>query len=146
MAKVALPDRGQPLDLAYIYQLAQAINNLSDQLSPVTEKSVIINTDGTDRSARTSDARVVGKTISVTQGLSVGSGQEVTVPVQLGSFAYKPIVTATPVINSEVTQSSTDVSVIIKEVTSSSATIVVRFNTIGVATVDVNVLAVGIPN
>ena len=31
MAKVPLPERGQPLDVTYIYQLADTLNDLSTQ-------------------------------------------------------------------------------------------------------------------
>ena len=36
MAKVPLPERGQPLDVTYIYQLAETINDLATQVSSAT--------------------------------------------------------------------------------------------------------------
>ena len=36
MAKIPLPQRGQPLDVTYIYQLTNAINDLSNQFSSVS--------------------------------------------------------------------------------------------------------------
>ena len=44
MAKIPLPERGQPLDVTYIYQLAETINDLSTQLSSATYKTTSIDT------------------------------------------------------------------------------------------------------
>jgi hypothetical protein len=33
MAKVPLPERGQPIDVTYIYELTKAVNDLSAQVS-----------------------------------------------------------------------------------------------------------------
>ena len=33
MAKIPLPERGQPLDVTYIYELAKTINDLSTEVS-----------------------------------------------------------------------------------------------------------------
>jgi hypothetical protein len=146
MAKVALPDRGQPLDLAYIYQLAQAINNLSDQLSPTTAKYTSIRTaDNTNHTVRTSDARIVGEYITVTNTSATTSGAETPFTVQFSDFAYTPAVTATPLVAAEATRASTDVSVILTNVTTNTASGIVKFNTIGVSSVGVNLLIVGIP-
>ncbi len=39
MAKVPLPERGQPLDVTYLYQLVEAVNDLSTQVaSKITNK------------------------------------------------------------------------------------------------------------
>jgi hypothetical protein len=46
MAKLPLPERGQPLDVSYIYQLATAINDLASQISPAVYKYVTIDTPG----------------------------------------------------------------------------------------------------
>ena len=146
MAKVALPDRGQPLDLAYIYQLAQAINNLSDQLSPTTAKYTTIRTaDKTNHTVRTSDARIIGEYITVSNSSTTTSGTETAFHLQFPDFAYAPAVTATPLVAAEATRSRTDVSVILTNVTANSVDGIVKFNTIGVSSVGVNLILVGIP-
>ena len=43
MAKVPLPERGQPLDVTYLYQLIEAVNDLSTNVaSKQTSKTIII--------------------------------------------------------------------------------------------------------
>jgi hypothetical protein len=49
MAKIPLPERGQPLDVTYISQLAQAVNELSSAISPATYKYTSIDTPNAGR-------------------------------------------------------------------------------------------------
>jgi hypothetical protein len=44
MAKVPLPERGQPLDLTYIYQLVDTVNDLSTQVSSATYNYTTVDT------------------------------------------------------------------------------------------------------
>jgi hypothetical protein len=147
MAKVPLPDRGQPVDLAYLYQLAEAINNLSNQLSPSTAKYTSIDTVSSGKQVvKTSDARIIGGFLSVTNNAAATSGTEQTFSYTFSDFAYVPIVTATPLTTDEnSTDASKDITVILTGVTTSRVDGVVRFNTIGVASVGINLLIVGIP-
>ncbi len=143
MAKVPLPDRGQPLDLSYIYQLAEAINNLSNQLSPVNAKYTTIDTVASGKqTVRTSDARVVGGFLAITNQ----TGDEQEFSYTFSDFAYAPIVTATPIItDTSNTQASKDTTVILTSVTVNRVDGVVKFNTPGVASIGVNLVIIGIP-
>lgn len=147
MAKVPLPDRGQPLDLSYIYQLAEAINNLSNQLSPVNAKYTTIDTVSNGKqTVRTSDSRVVGGFINLTNSSVSTPGGEQEFTYAFSDFAYAPIVTATPIItDTNNTQASKDVNVILTSVTTNRVDGVVKFNTTGVASIGINMLIVGIP-
>jgi hypothetical protein len=147
MAKVPVPDRGQPLDVSYLYQLAEAINNLSDQLSPTITKYTTVDTVSSGKqNIRTSDSRIIGGFISVSNGSTTTAGNEVVFSYNLSGFAYAPIVTATPITtDTQNTQASKDVSLILTSVTSQRIDGVVRFNKIGVSSVGVNIIAVGIP-
>lgn len=146
MAKVPLPDRGQPLDLAYIYQLAEAINNLSNQLSPVTAKYTTVDS-GTygKQSVRTSDARIIGGYVQVTNDSSNTAGAEQTFSYTFSDFAYKPIVTATPITDTDSTNASKDVSVVLTATSTNRVDGIVKFNKIGISSVGVNLIIVGIP-
>ena len=147
MAKIPLPERGQPLDLSYIYQLSQTVNDLSDAISASSAKYTSVDTvaAGTQR-IRTSDARVVGGYITVTNNSSTSPDGEGTFSYTFSDFAYVPIVTATPIlIEDGTTESGKDISVVLTKVTANRVEGVVRFNTIGVASVGVNLLVVGIP-
>jgi len=147
MAKIPLPERGQPLDLTYIYELAQAINNLSDEVSPSTYKYVTVDTPAAGKqSVKTSEARIIAGFVEVTNNSTVSSGNEKTFSYDFSTdFKYAPVVTATPV-NVGNTQAGKDVTVVLKTVTTSRVEGVVRFNTSGDLSVGINLVVVGIPN
>lgn len=147
MAKVPLPERGQPLDVAYIYQISNALNQLSDQISTATYNYTTIDTVSAGKqSVKTSETRMIGGSISVannsTQTASSTKSFTYTFP---SDFKYTPIVTATP-INTGKTSAGEDVTVVITDVTRSSVTGLVRFNSSGNVSTIVNLIIIGIPN
>jgi hypothetical protein len=145
MAKVPLPDRGQPLDLSYIYQLADAINNLSNQLSPVNAKYTTIDTDTSGQQVvRTSDARIIGGYKDVEKKDS--SSTEEPFSYSFSDFQYPPIVTATPYVTGAAkTIAGKDTTIVITEISNSRVDGVVKFGTAGEASVRVNLTIIGIP-
>jgi hypothetical protein len=145
MAKVPLPDRGQPLDLSYVYQLAEAINNLSNELSPVNAKYTTIDTEATGQQVvRTSDARIIGGYKDIVKQSPTST--EESFSYTFSNFAYPPIVTATTYATGAAkTQAAKDTTVVITEVTTGRVDGVVKFNTPGEASVRVNLTIIGIP-
>lgn len=145
MAKIPLPERGQPLDLSYIYQIAGVVNDLASQIAPSTYKYVTVDTkDAGKQNIRTSDAKIIGGYIEVTNNATVDSKNQKTVTYSFPDFKYAPIVTATPV-NIGGTEAGKNVSVIIESVSANSVTITTTFNTSGEASVGVNLIIIGIP-
>lgn len=145
MAKVPLPDRGQPLDLSYIYQLAEAINNLSNELSPAVKNRTIVDVAGyPQQSIRTSNSRIVGGYVDVSK--KDASSVEETFTYRYSDFEFIPIITATPYIaDAAKTAAGKDATVVLTEITTSQVSGVVRFNTPGEATVRINLLIIGVP-
>lgn len=148
MAKVPLPERGQPLDVAYIYTLANALNDLSVQVSPSTYKYVTVDTPGSGagkQSVKTSESRIIGGYIEVANNSTVSAGNEKSFSYDFpAEFKFAPIATATPV-NIGNTAAGRNVSVILKTVTTSKVEGTVRFNSSGDVSVAVNLIVVGIP-
>jgi hypothetical protein len=99
MAKIPLPERGQPLDVPYIYQLAQAINDVSTQVSSATYNYTTVKTrEASDQSIKTSEARIVAGFEDVVNNENVLAGT--TKPFSFNypsDFKYAPIAVATPV-------------------------------------------------
>lgn len=147
MAKIPLPERGQPIDLSYIYDVAKAVNNLSEQISPATYKYVTVDTPAAGtQNARASEAKFIGGYYQVTNNATVSSGFEKDFMYTFSAdFKYPPIVTATP-INSGDSSVGNNVSVTLTKVTTSSVSGVVRFNSGGNVSVGINLLMIGIPN
>lgn len=147
MARIPLPERGQPLDVSYIYQLANALNELATQISPATNKYVTVDTPNVGRqSVKASESRIIGGYIEVANNSTKTAGDEVTFSYDFPSdFKYAPIATATP-LNIGNTPAGKDVSVILKTVSTSKVEGVVKFNSSGDLSVAVNLIVIGIPN
>jgi hypothetical protein len=147
MAKVPLPERGQPLDVTYIYQLADTINDLSTQVSSATYNYTTIDTVSAGKqSVKTSEARMIGGYVEVANNSTVSAGNEKTFSYDFPSdFKYQPIATATPV-NIGNTPAGQNVNVILKTITTSKVEGIVRFGASGDLSLAVNLIILGIPN
>jgi hypothetical protein len=146
MSRVPVPERGQPLDLSYVYQLATAVNDVSDQLATNSYNFITIDTQtaGT-QSVKTAEGKVIGGYVEVATNRTVSAGNEQEFSYNFEDFKYPPIITATPV-NVGNTPAGRNVSVILKSVTTSNVVGVVKFNAPGDISLAVNLIIVGIPN
>lgn len=147
MAKIPLPELGQPMDVSYIYQIANAVNDLSVQVSPAIYKYVTVDVpNGVQQNAKASETRFIGGYTDVVKSSnqSVGSQQSFTYNFP-ADFKFVPIVTATPV-NIGGTEAGKNVSVVLKSVTTSKVDGIVNFNSTGDVSIGVNLIIVGIPN
>jgi hypothetical protein len=147
MAKIPLPELGQPLDVSYIYQLANAINELSLQVSPAIYKYVTVDVpNGVQQNAKASETRIIAGYADVVKSSnqSIGSQQPFTYNFP-ADFKFAPIATATPV-NIGGTEAGKNVSVVIKSITTSKIDGIVNFNSTGDVSIGVNLIIVGIPN
>jgi hypothetical protein len=147
MSQIPLPERGQPIDLAYIYQIAEAINTLSAQITPSTNRYVTIETplDG-KQSVLSSGVKMNAAYVEVYNNATVLAGQEQPFSYSYpAEYKFAPVATATPV-NIGGTTAGKDISIILKNVTTSRVDGVVKFNASGDLTVGVNLIVIGIPN
>lgn len=147
MAKVPLPERGQPLDVSYIYQVTNALNQLSDQVSNATYNYTTIDTVSAGKqNIKTSEARVIGGFVAVASNATVTASSTKTFNYTFpADFKYTPIVTASP-INSGKTAAGENVTVVLTDVTRSNVSGLVRFNASGDVSIVVNLIIIGIPN
>jgi hypothetical protein len=147
MAKIPTPDRGQPLDVTYVYQIVEAINDLSSQISSARYKYASVDTVEGPQSTLLTDTKVVAAERIIYPTLTnvtAESDQAFSIPFK-GEYKYPPIVTATPVLI-EGTSSGKDVSVVISSITNSAVNGIVRFNSPGQLALKVHIIAVGIQN
>ena len=147
MAKIPLPDRGQPLDATYIYEIANSVNDLANDISSATYQytSVYVRQFEDKRDIKTAQARIVAAYKDITNNEPVTAGQTrdwaFTYPTD---FKYPPISTAT-VVNRGTNDIGDDVTVVIKSNTTSRIEGIVKFNKPGPATTSINIIAIGIP-
>ena len=147
MAKIPLPERGQPLDVPYIYKLVDTVNQLSTEVSSATYNYTTVDTVSAGKqSVKTSEARVIGGFVEVANNSTVSAGNEKTFAYDFPSdFKYAPIATATAV-NIGNTPAGQNVTVILKSITTSRVEGVVRFGASGDLSLNINIIVVGIPN
>ena len=142
MARVPVPQQGQPLDLAYIATLAEAINQLSEEGSALAQGNNFIlqgRLSDVPASYKLYAAQVFAQEISLIAGTS--NIAEQTINFSPNNFANPPIVTATLV-----NPSDPEANVYIKNITSSSATVIVQFSGTENNSSAVNVIAIGTPS
>lgn len=148
MSRVPLPERGQPLDVAYLYGLSVAINDISDQLVSNNNKNVTVDTPGYGsgrKSVIPSDSKTVGAYLEVARSSKITAGNQRDFTCEFATpFLYPPIVVASP-INIDGTKAGGDVSVVLQSITEGSVKGSVTFNTSGEASLALNIIAIGIP-
>jgi len=147
MAILPVPERGQPLDVSYIYQIVKAINDLSVQVSPSNSKYVTVDTPNAGKqSVKASEARVIGGYVQVTTSTTQTAGASQSFSYDFPSeFKFAPVVTATPV-NVGNTDAGKDVTVTLKSVSTSKVEGTIKFNAGGDTSVGINLVIIGIPN
>lgn len=148
MAKIPLPQRGQPIDLTYLYDIANAVNNLSTQVATSSaSRYVTVDTVASGKqNVKFSETKVVGGYIEVSNNSTVNASNETEFSYDItnGEFKYAPIVTATPVMIGT-TDAGKNATVILKNITTSKVTGIVKFGVAGEAKIGVNLIIIGIP-
>ena len=147
MAKVPLPDRGQPLDVTYMYQLANAINDVADTVSTATSKYATIDTRQVGKQTfKVPDIRIYAGYVDVANAQTVTATQVIDAPNQdFGvSFKYPPIVVAS-IVNNNTQTAGNSATAIVSSVSTTSVSFRVRFDTTGEASVGINYIAIGVP-
>lgn len=147
MARLPLPERGQPLDVSYIYSMAEVINQVATTVSTATYNYVSIDTPSAGKqNAKITDTRMIGGYLEIVSGTNVDIGNERAFSYDFpADFKYAPIVTATA-INLDGNPAGNAVIVTLKSITTSRITGTVRFNVKGTASVGLNLIIIGIPN
>ena len=142
MARVPVPQQGQPLDLSYISTLANAVNQLSEEGAARAQGNNFIlrgSAISTPSSYKLYGAQIIAQQISFAAGTS--DTLEQTVSFSPYNFKNAPIVTAT------LADSSDNKAIIsLKNINSSSATVVVKFPTSENNVTNVNIMAIGLPS
>jgi hypothetical protein len=147
MPILPVPERGQPLDVTYIYQIVQSVNELYTQVAPSKRGYLVVDTDRNgSQTVKTSEASVVGGYEQVSTSSLQTAGTSLSWSHDFEKeFRYPPIVTATAY-NKGASDAGKDVTVTINSITTSKVEGTVKFNLGGETTMGINLIAVGIPN
>ncbi len=147
MARIPIPQRGQPIDTTYIYDIVNAVNDLSNQVSSATYKYTNIDTVSAGKqNIKTAESKIVGGYIEIANNSTVNAGNEKTFSYDFpADFKYAPIATATPV-NIGNTPAGRDATIVLTSVTTNRLEGVVRFGSSGNISLAVHLIVVGVPN
>jgi len=147
MAKIPLPERGQPIDVSYIYQITNAVNQISEKVNTTGYNYTTIDTPSAGKqNVKTSEARIIAGSVVVSSNSSqtADSTKPFTYSYS-GNFKYTPIATAT-VVNTGLTPAGDGATVVITSIDANSLSGLVRFDKAGNVSTTVNLIIVGIPN
>lgn len=134
---IPTPNRGQPLDVDYISQIASQVNAIGNLVDNATAYSTV----GTV-SRRTNELKIVAKTVAYTKQADEKISAEIS--ITFPPFNGIPIATATVVARTDVGDSA---SVVIKDLTTQSAILKVDFgDKTGQASININFIAIGLPS
>jgi hypothetical protein len=140
MGILSTPNRGQPLDVDYIAQIATQVNQLTTLVGDRSSSFSSVN----DVSVKTSDMKFFAKTVNVFASTNKTDGDAVDYTVSYPPFNGNPIVTATIVSGASSTIGD-DATVVMKNISSSNCTFRITFNTGGNLDIFVNIIAIGFP-
>lgn len=146
MPQISPPEKGQPLDIDYLYEIVSSINDINNQLAPANSAAVskVAGSDSTrPDSIKTASLKFFAIEVPVASG-KVSAGGIITRTVQFSSnFLYAPIVTVSPIIKNYRDQSKNCIATI-ENVTTSGVDIVFTFtaNADNVA-VNAHIIAIG---
>ena len=136
---LALPERGQPIDVTYLYRMAQAINDLTAKVVVSTYNNTTVG----QQSVQTSNAMIHCTETNLAQTVSKDTSIEWHVDLTT-QFSLNPSVTCS-VFNRGKTAPGNDAIVTITNITPNRVDGVIKFLTAGSVNVDVIVQAIGIP-
>jgi hypothetical protein len=140
MPSIPLPEKGQPLDLNYIYEMASQINSLTNTVAIRATTSSKVNTN----TETTSNLRFFASTIPIAV-TSATTGNTEGFSVTYPELKFTPVATAS-VVNNSGSDAGKAATVVLTNVSAGRTEGIVRFGASGGIDLSVNVIIVGIPN
>lgn len=138
MATLPLPERGQPLDVNYIYDMVNQINNITNTIAVRSTSTSKINSVADT----TSNLKFYAETKALTTATIYGNTSDsffFTYP----EFKYPPVVTVT-VLNNDGSTIGENVLITLRTVGTSRCEGKVRYNVSGAVNLSISMIAIGI--
>lgn len=146
MGNLQVPSGNQVLDLGIVSRMVTAINELQDDIQT---KNAKVYTGTTTLPADTQTTRLAIETAHITATSDNSTGSDIiSKTIKFGkAFAYPPVVTLTPVLESTgiSTNSTPDISLVITSTSTSEVTFAIIFNSKLLKTsIGINAIAIGV--
>lgn len=145
MAILPLPQRGQPVDYDYFYQLAEAVNKIGDEILIASRGNIIDTRAGSaKKNVSVGQTVIVAKKYTVKVTSSQGAGTDRAFSIDFGTtFDYAPVVTLTAKRNEVNNNAEVDV-LVITNITTTGVSGVINTTATGTLNVELQMIAVGI--
>jgi hypothetical protein len=141
--KIPLPERGQPIDLNYLSQIARSINDLSNAVSTSNTTSVINNGINPREDVTTNKIRFYATTRNIVVGnVNAGTSQNWSLDLT-PDFLFTPVAVAT-VQNNTASTAGNNITLVIRNITTSRVEGNVLYNAGGSIDININVIAMGV--
>ena len=143
-----LPQRGQPIDYSYLYQLVEQVNSLSAELARNKSSNQIDNGEVSQARDKVgiSETKIVAKKHKVGTHKVKDAKDSIPFTITFDGFLYAPVVTITPQASDKAQSSEMDIYLVIKNITPNSVTGTIQLNAGAKETADIslNMIAVGV--
>jgi len=139
MAAISLPERGQPLDVNYIYEMVNQINSIENRIA--IRNTSVSSINGVQDT--TSNIKFYAAQQALITSEAKANTTE-TITFTYPRFKFTPIVTAT-VFNFSGSTPGDDVICTLRNIGTEGAAVVIRFNSAGKVDLRVNLTAIGLP-
>ena len=142
--KLPVPQRGQPLDVSFIYKIVESINALWDAVViNVSAYASLWTRDGI-KAKKASEIKVITGQVQIgKQSVKADTYKDFSYTFDI-PFAYPPIVTATPIATEE-TDAAKNAYVVLTYVSENQVKGFVKFELKGSVNIGVNIIAIGVP-
>jgi hypothetical protein len=141
--KIPLPERGQPIDLNYLSEIAKSINQISNSVLTSNTTSVVDNKIQPADDVTTNKLRFYAVTTPI-QNANVNAGTSQNWSVAFKSdFLFTPVAVAT-VQNNTASTAGNNVTLVIKNITTGTVEGNVLYNVGGSIDININVIAIGV--
>lgn len=138
MGIISTPNRGQPLDIDYIASIVGQLNTLTTLVNNDANVYSTLN----DATVKTSSLKLFAKTFNVTAQTTNSTGDITDITVNYPAFNGFPVVTAT-IVSGTTNTVGDKATVVVRNVTTTSATLRVTYYQSGSLNINVNVIAIG---
>jgi hypothetical protein len=143
---IQLPQRGQPMDYSYLYQLVEQVNALSAELARSKTINYFNNGTQTRDKLSASETKIAATTYKFSDKTNTGTKGSTSKTITLDSgsgFLYPPVVTVTAQVPEP---KDSDITVGITSITTNSVTVQVNYDFTKTTKFDVilNIIAVGV--
>jgi hypothetical protein len=138
MAAIPLPERGQPLDVNYIYDIVSQINSITNTIAVRSTSTSRINSN----SDTTSNLKFYAETKTLSTTNASGNDTE-SFFFNYPEFKFPPVITIT-ILNNTGSSAGDNVLATLRNVGTSRCEGVVRFNVSGAVNLSISMIAIGI--